>query len=81
VLGGGVDRTTENNIFTTADNNHLINAWMGATKPEQPHTLEEVIAHYEGDSRVVGANHDGFDYVMLRKEVTEDEKGNPTAEG
>lgn len=35
------------------------------TKPEQPQTLR-VIAHYKGDSRVVDANHDVFDYVMLR---------------
>ncbi|EHB8693547.1 phosphoethanolamine transferase [Escherichia coli] len=81
VLGDGVDRTTENNIFSTAYNNYLINAWMGVTKPEQPQTLEEVIAHYEGDSRVVDANHDVFDYVMLRKEFTEDKQGNPTPEG
>lgn len=81
VLGDGVDRTTENNIFSTAYNNYLINAWMGVTKPEQPHTLEEVIAHYKGDSRVVDANHDVFDYVMLRKEFTEDKQGNPTPEG
>ncbi|HHI2529232.1 TPA: sulfatase-like hydrolase/transferase [Escherichia coli] len=81
VLGDGVDRTTENNIFSTAYNNYLINAWMGATKPEQPQTLEEVIAHYKGDSRVVDANHDVFDYVMLRKEFTEDKQGNPTPEG
>ncbi|HBC9808311.1 TPA: phosphoethanolamine transferase [Escherichia coli] len=81
VLGDGVDRTTENNIFSTADNNYLINAWMGVTKPEQPKTLEEVIAHYKGDSRVVDANHDVFDYVMLRKEFTEDKQGNPTPEG
>ncbi|EKI2109523.1 phosphoethanolamine transferase [Escherichia coli] len=81
VLGDGVDRTTENNIFSTAYNNYLINAWMGVTKPEQPQTLEEVIAHYQGDSRVVDANHDVFDYVMLRKEFTEDKQGNPTPEG
>ena len=81
VLGDGVDRTTENNIFSTAYNNYLINAWMGVTKPEQPKTLEEVIAHYKGDSRVVDANHDVFDYVMLRKEFTEDNQGNPTPEG
>ncbi len=81
VLGDGVDRTTENNIFSTAYNNYLINAWMGVTKPEQPQTLEEVIAHYIGDSRVVDANHDVFDYVMLRKEFTEDKQGNPTPEG
>ncbi|HIB0309121.1 TPA: sulfatase-like hydrolase/transferase [Escherichia coli] len=80
-LGDGVDRTTENNIFSTAYNNYLINAWMGVTKPEQPKTLEEVIAHYKGDSRVVDANHDVFDYVMLRKEFTEDKQGNPTPEG
>ncbi|MEK8801800.1 hypothetical protein P2S53_18070, partial [Escherichia coli] len=73
--------TTENNIFSTAYNNYLINAWMGVTKPEQPQTLEEVIAHYKGDSRVVDANHDVFDYVMLRKEFTEDKQGNPTPEG
>lgn len=81
VLGDGVDRTTENNIFSTAYNNYLINAWMGVTKPEQLQTLEEVIAHYKGDSRVVDANHDVFDYVMLRKEFTEDKQGNPTPEG
>ncbi|EOT3393695.1 sulfatase-like hydrolase/transferase [Escherichia coli] len=81
VLGDGVDRTTENNIFSTAYNNYLINAWMGVTKPEQPKTLEEVIAHYKGDSRVVDANHDVFDYVMLRKEFTEDKQGYPTPEG
>lgn len=81
VLGDGVDRTTENNIFSTAYNNYLINAWMGVTKPEQPQTLEEVIAHYKGDSRVVDANHDVFDYVMLRKEFTEDKQGNPTLKG
>ncbi|HEA7874295.1 TPA: phosphoethanolamine transferase [Escherichia coli] len=81
VLGDGVDRTTENNIFSTAYNNYLINAWMGVTKPEQPQTLEEAIAHYKGDSRVVDANHDVFDYVMLRKEFTEDNQGNPTPEG
>lgn len=81
VLGDGVDRTTENNIFSTAYNNYIINAWMGVTKPEQPQTLEEVIAHYKGDSRVVDANHDVFDYVMLRKEFTEDNQGNPTPEG
>ncbi|HGY7500575.1 TPA: sulfatase-like hydrolase/transferase [Escherichia coli] len=81
VLGDGVDRTTENNIFSTAYNNYLINAWMGVTKPERPQTLEEVIAHYKGDSRVVDANHDVFDYVMLRKEFTEDKQGNPTPEG
>ncbi|EPT5323710.1 sulfatase-like hydrolase/transferase [Escherichia coli] len=81
VLGDGVDRTTENDIFSTAYNNYLINAWMGVTKPEQPQTLEEVIAHYKGDSRVVDANHDVFDYVMLRKEFTEDKQGNPTPEG
>ncbi|EOX5178361.1 sulfatase-like hydrolase/transferase [Escherichia coli] len=81
VLEDGVDRTTENNIFSTAYNNYLINAWMGVTKPEQPQTLEEVIAHYKGDSRVVDANHDVFDYVMLRKEFTEDKQGNPTPEG
>ncbi|EEV5859912.1 phosphoethanolamine transferase [Escherichia coli] len=81
VLGDGVDRTTENNIFSTAYNNYLINAWMGVTKSEQPQTLEEVIAHYKGDSRVVDANHDVFDYVMLRKEFTEDKQGNPTPEG
>ena len=81
VLGDDVDRTTENNIFSTAYNNYLINAWMGVTKPEQPQTLEEVIAHYKGDSRVVDANHDVFDYVMLRKEFTEDNQGNPTPEG
>ncbi|EJQ6935915.1 sulfatase-like hydrolase/transferase [Escherichia coli] len=81
VLGDGVDRTTENNIFSTAYNNYLINAWMGVTKPEQPQTLEEVIAHYKGDSRVVDANHDVFDYVMLRKEFTEDKQCNPTPEG
>ncbi len=81
VLGDGVDRTTENDIFSTAYNNYLINAWMGVTKPEQPKTLEEVIAHYKGDSRVVDANHDVFDYVMLRKEFTEDKQGNPTSEG
>ncbi|EFA6042210.1 phosphoethanolamine transferase [Escherichia coli O100:H21] len=81
VLGDGVDRTTKNNIFSTAYNNYLINAWMGVTKPEQPQTLEEVIAHYKGDSRVVDANHDVFDYVMLRKEFTEDKQGNPTPEG
>ncbi|WP_440228969.1 sulfatase-like hydrolase/transferase [Escherichia coli] len=81
VLGDGVDRTTENNIFSTAYNHYLINAWMGVTKPEQPQTLEEVIAHYKGDSRVVDANHDVFDYVMLRKEFTEDKQGNPTPEG
>ncbi|EMN8048007.1 sulfatase-like hydrolase/transferase [Escherichia coli] len=81
VLGDGVDRTTENNIFSTAYNNYLINAWMGVTKPEQPQTLEEVITHYKGDSRVVDANHDVFDYVMLRKEFTEDKQGNPTPEG
>ncbi|HBH4382489.1 TPA: phosphoethanolamine transferase [Escherichia coli] len=81
VLGDGVDRTTENNIFSTAYNNYLINAWMGVTKPEQPQTLEEVIAHYKGDSQVVDANHDVFDYVMLRKEFTEDKQGNPTPEG
>ncbi|WP_230003654.1 phosphoethanolamine transferase [Escherichia coli] len=80
VLGDGVDRTTENNIFSTAYNNYLINAWMGVTKPEQPQTLEEVIAHYKGNSRVVDANHDVFDYVMLRKEFTEDKQGNPTPE-
>ncbi|EPK7337878.1 sulfatase-like hydrolase/transferase [Escherichia coli] len=81
VLGDDVDRTTENDIFSTAYNNYLINAWMGVTKPEQPKTLEEVIAHYKGDSRVVDANHDVFDYVMLRKEFTEDKQGNPTPEG
>ncbi|EHB0491610.1 phosphoethanolamine transferase [Escherichia coli] len=81
VLGNGVDRTTENDIFSTAYNNYLINAWMGVTKPEQPQTLEEVIAHYKGDSRVVDANHDVFDFVMLRKEFTEDKQGNPTPEG
>ncbi|EFG8403515.1 phosphoethanolamine transferase [Escherichia coli] len=81
VLGDGVGRTTENNIFSTAYNNYLVNAWMGVTKPEQPQTLEEVIAHYKGDSRVVDANHDVFDYVMLRKEFTEDKQGNPTPEG
>ncbi|WP_077823007.1 phosphoethanolamine transferase [Escherichia coli] len=81
VLGDGVDRTTENNIFSTAYNNYLINAWMGVTKPEQPQTLEKVIAHYKGDSRVVDANHDVFDYVMLRKEFTEDKQGNPPPEG
>ncbi|EPC3693300.1 phosphoethanolamine transferase [Escherichia coli] len=81
ILGDGVDRTTENNIFSTAYNNYLINAWMGVTKPEQPQTLEKVIAHYKGDSRVVDANHDVFDYVMLRKEFTEDKQGNPTPEG
>lgn len=81
VLGDGVDRTTENDIFSTAYNNYLINAWMGVTKPEQPQTLEEVIARYKGDSRVVDANHDVFDYVMLRKEFTEDKQGNPTPEG
>ncbi|EEY0691284.1 phosphoethanolamine transferase [Escherichia coli] len=81
VLGDGVDRTTENNIFSTAYNNYLINAWMGVTKPEQLQTLEEVIAHYKGDSQVVDANHDVFDYVMLRKEFTEDKQGNPTPEG
>ncbi|EIF6363174.1 phosphoethanolamine transferase [Escherichia coli] len=81
VLGDGVDRTTENDIFSTAYNNYLINAWMGVTKPEQPKTLEEVIEHYKGDSRVVDANHDVFDYVMLRKEFTEDKQGNPTPEG
>ncbi|EFG1129434.1 phosphoethanolamine transferase [Escherichia coli] len=81
VLGDGVDRTTENDIFSTAYNNYLINAWMGVTKPEQSQTLEEVIAHYKGDSRVVDANHDVFDYVMLRKEFTEDKQGNPTPEG
>ncbi|AUY03927.1 phosphoethanolamine transferase [Escherichia coli] len=81
VLGDGVDRTTENNIFSTAYNNYLINAWMGVTKPEQPQTLEKVIANYKGDSRVVDANHDVFDYVMLRKEFTEDKQGNPTPEG
>ena len=81
VLGDGVDRTTENNIFSTAYNNYLINAWMGVTKPEQPQTLEKVIAHYKVDSRVVDANHDVFDYVMLRKEFTEDKQGNPTPEG
>lgn len=67
--------------LSTAYNNYLINAWMGVTKPEQPQTLEEVIAHYKGDSRVVDANHDVFDYVMLRKEFTEDKQGNPTPEG
>ncbi|MCH5360368.1 phosphoethanolamine transferase [Escherichia fergusonii] len=81
VLGDGVDRTTENDIFSTAYNNYLINAWMGVTKSEQPQTLEEVIAHYKGDSRVVDANHDVFDFVMLRKEFTEDKQGNPTPEG
>ncbi|HAI5089873.1 TPA: sulfatase-like hydrolase/transferase [Escherichia coli] len=81
VLGDGVARTTENDIFSTAYNNYLINAWMGVTKPEQPQTLEEVIAHYKGDSRVVDANHDVFDFVMLRKEFTEDKQGNPTPEG
>ncbi|HDP5103904.1 TPA: phosphoethanolamine transferase [Escherichia coli] len=81
VLGDGVDRTTENDIFSTAYNNYLINAWMGVTKREQPQTLEEVIAHYKGDSRVVDANHDVFDFVMLRKEFTEDKQGNPTPEG
>ncbi|HHY8726796.1 TPA: sulfatase-like hydrolase/transferase [Escherichia coli] len=81
VLGDGVERTTENNIFSTAYNNYLINAWMGVTKPEQPQTLEEVIVHYKGDSLVVDANHDVFDYVMLRKEFTEDKQGNPTPEG
>ncbi|HGV8080141.1 TPA: sulfatase-like hydrolase/transferase [Escherichia coli] len=81
VLGDGVDRTTENNIFSTAYNNYLINAWMGVTKPEQPQTLEEVIVHYKGDSLVVDANYDVFDYVMLRKEFTEDKQGNPTPEG
>ncbi|EEW4978991.1 phosphoethanolamine transferase [Escherichia coli] len=81
VLGDGVDRTTENDIFSTAYNNYLINAWMGVTKPEQLQTLEEVIAHYKGDSRVVDANHDVFDFVMLRKEFTEDKQGNPTPEG
>ncbi len=70
---------TENNIFSTAYNNYLINAWMGVTKPEQPQTLEEVIS--AGDSQVVDANHDVFDYVMLRKEFTEDKQGNPTPEG
>ncbi|QSS48121.1 hypothetical protein ISU84_02800 [Escherichia coli] len=50
-------------------------------QPEQPQTLEEVIAHYKGDSRVVDANHDVFDFVMLRKEFTEDKQGNPTPEG
>ncbi len=54
----------------------LMRGW-GVTKPEQPQTLEEVIAHYKGDSRVVDANHDVFDYVMLRKEFTEDKQGNP----
>lgn len=53
----------------------------GVTKPEQPQTLEEVIAHYKGDSRVVDANHDVFDYVMLRKEFTEDKQGNPPLKG
>ncbi len=47
---------------------------MGVTKPEQPQTLEEVIAHYKGDSRVVDANHDVFDYVMLRKEFKGDSR-------
>ena len=32
-------------------------------------------------TRVVDANHDVFDYVMLRKEFTEDKQGNPTPEG
>ena len=54
---------------------------MGVTQPEQQQTIEEVIAHYKGDSRVVDANHDVFDYVMLRKEFTEDNQGNPTPEG
>ncbi len=67
--------------FRQPYNNYLINAWMGVTKPEQPQTLEKVIAHYKGDSRVVDANHDVFDYVMLRKEFTEDKQGNPTPEG
>ena len=68
-------------LFSTAYNNYLINAWMGVTKPEQPQTLEEGIAHYEVDSRVVDANQDVFDFVMLRKEFTEDKQGNPTPEG
>ncbi|MCC8033253.1 MAG: hypothetical protein LIP07_16430, partial [Escherichia coli] len=65
-------------------NGELLSYIIGAdrvTKPEQPQTLEEVIAHYKGDSRVVDANHDVFDYVMLRKEFTEDNQGNPTPEG
>ncbi len=62
-------------------NYRLISLALTVTKPEQPKTLEEVIAHYKGDSRVVDANHDVFDYVMLRKEFTEDKQGNPTPEG
>ncbi len=81
ILGMASIAQRKTTSFGQTYNNYLINAWMGVTKPEQPQTLEEVIAHYKGDSRVVDANHDVFDYVMLRKEFTEDKQGNPTPEG
>ena len=44
---------------------------MGVTKPEQPKTLEEVITRWQGQSDGFDANHNVFDYNVLRKNFNE----------
>ncbi len=54
---------------------------LGGADNPNGELLSYIIGADKGDSRVVDANHDVFDYVMLRKEFTEDKQGNPTPEG
>ncbi|MWS16674.1 phosphate starvation-inducible protein PsiE, partial [Escherichia coli] len=70
-LGEYVDRQTVNSVFSTAYNDYLINAWMGVTRPDQPKTPEEVIIRWQGKSDVFDANHNVFDYKVLRKNFNE----------
>ena len=67
-LGVHVDRQTVNSVFSTAYNDYLINAWMGLTRDGQP---EEVIIRWQGKSDVFDANHNVFDYNVLRKNFNE----------
>ena len=74
MLGENVDRSTVTDIFSTAYNDYLINAWMGVTRPEQPKTLKDVISHYQGDSRVIDGSHEMFDYRELRRNFNADKQ-------
>ncbi len=74
MLGENVDRSTVTDIFSTAYNDYLINAWMGVTRPEQPKTLKDVISHYQGESRVIDGSHEMFDYRELRRNFNADKQ-------
>lgn len=69
-LGDDVDTATVKDIYSTTYNDILISAWMGATKPEQPKTIGDVIERHKGNTRVMDGNYDELDYLTLRKTHT-----------